>query len=149
MFNWLGKLMGTEKATNTMIEGVRDGLDALVYTDEEKATDARVERSEARMMVVRWMEATSGQNLARRLIALVVTGIWVFQYFASMALNISTVWVSNPEMATKLMESAKIVGETASQMNGAMMLILGFYFAAPHLGKISEAAINKFQGKPT
>jgi len=28
-----------------------------------------------------------------------------------------------------------------------MMLILGFYFAAPHMGKIAESALSKFGGK--
>jgi hypothetical protein len=65
-----GKIFGTENAINTTISAVKDGLDALVYTDEEKAGDAAKERTQARSMVVDWMQATQGQNLARRLIAL-------------------------------------------------------------------------------
>jgi hypothetical protein len=78
-----GKLFGTEKALNGIVDGVTNGLDALVYTDEEKAADAAADRSEARKMVVQWMAATQGQNLARRLIALSITGVWLSMYLLS------------------------------------------------------------------
>jgi hypothetical protein len=32
-------------------------------------------------------------------------------------------------------------------MNGAVMLILGFYFAAPYMGKMVDGAMAKFSGK--
>ena len=144
MFDIIGRLLGTDKAMSTAVTGLRDGLDALVYTDEEKATDALVERSEARQMVVRWMEATQGQNLARRLIALTVTGIWVFQYFIAMVMDVAVIWVDDIIVANNISASAEVIGARASQMNGAMMLVLGFYFAANHLGKITEVAMNKF-----
>ena len=57
-----GKLFGTEKALSGIVDGVTKGLDALVYTDEEKAKDAAADRTEARQMVVGWMAATQGQT---------------------------------------------------------------------------------------
>ena len=27
------------------------------------------------------------------------------------------------------------------------MLVIGFYFAAPHIGKVADVAMTKFQGK--
>jgi len=56
-------------------------------------------------------------------------------------MNVVSVWVSNP---ANWKESAKIINESAQSMNGAMMLILAFYFAAPHMGDIAKAALNKF-----
>ena len=35
-----GKVFGTDEAIKGAVTAVRDGLDALVYTDEEKAGDA-------------------------------------------------------------------------------------------------------------
>jgi hypothetical protein len=32
-------------------------------------------------------------------------------------------------------------------MNGPVMLILAFYFAAPHMGDFAQAIIGKFQKK--
>lgn len=138
-----GKIFGTEKALTGIVDGVTNGLDALVYTDEEKASDAAKERSEARLMVVKWMESTKGQNLARRLIALSITAVWILMYLIKSAVALVSVWVDNPEM---WIETAKVVGDSAESMNGAMMLILAFYFAAPHMGDIARAAMNKFSG---
>ena len=49
--SFIGKLFGTEKALSGIVNGVTNGLDALVYTDEEKAGEAAKDRSEARAMV--------------------------------------------------------------------------------------------------
>ena len=138
-----GKIFGAEKALTGIVDGVTNGLDALVYTDEEKASDATKERSEARLMVVKWMESTQGQNLARRLIALSITAVWLLMYLIKSAVAVVSVWVDNSEM---WLETAKVVGDSAESMNGAMMLILAFYFAAPHMGDIAKAAMNKFSG---
>ena len=138
-----GKIFGTEKALTGIVDGVTNGLDALVYTDEEKASDATKERSEARLMVVKWMELTQGQNLARRLIALSITAVWLLMYLIKSAVAVVSVWVDSPDM---WLDTAKVVGDSAESMNGAMMLILAFYFAAPHMGDIARAAMNKFSG---
>ncbi len=141
---FLGRLFGTEKALSSAVEGVKNGLDALMYTDQEKAEDGAKATTEARAMVVGWMQATQGQNLARRLIALGVTGIWAVQYITSMLLGIAAVWVDD---AGPLIASSAVINESAQQMNGAVMLILGFYFAAPFMGDIAKGALSKFGGK--
>ena len=142
MFGLVGKMFGSDKALDAAISGVTKGLDALVYTDEEKAGDAAKERAEARSMIVSWQSATSGQNLARRFIALAIVFIWLLQYVAAMVLSLISVWMGDPVL---WQDSADIVGNYAERMNGAVMLILGFYFAAPHLSGIVGAALNKFE----
>lgn len=139
----LGRLFGTETAIKETINAARDGIDALIYTDEEKANDAAKDRSEARSMFVEWIRNSQGQNLARRLIALAITSVWLSQYFLGNLMLVVAVWVDDLT-SDKLKESAKITLESAEGMNGAMMLILGFYFAAPHLGKLAEGALKKF-----
>ncbi|MEC4725840.1 hypothetical protein HWQ46_09820 [Shewanella sp. D64] len=139
-----GRLFGSSHAVNAMVDGVTNGLDALVYTDEEKSLDAAKERSEARGMLVNWMAATQGQNLARRFIALVIAGIWVFQYFTVTLLSIISIWAGDPEGFEK---AANVIGHNAEQMNAAMMLVLGFYFAAPHMELIAKSALERFSHK--
>lgn len=146
MFATLGKIFGTEKALSGIVDGVKDGLDALVYTDEEKAQDAAKERAAARGMIVEWMSATKGQNLARRLIALMVTVVWLGQYLVAWVLDMVAIFVE-PDMGKQLNAAAHLTGERADSMTGAMMLILGFYFAAPHMGQIAVAAVERFGGK--
>lgn len=102
------------------------GLDKLVYTSEEKADMAFEVRKYAGELLVGWMGATQGQNIARRLLAIVVTFTWLFMYVVSAGLNIAVSWIENPVLVKNIQASADIVGTRASEMNGAMMLILGF-----------------------
>jgi len=138
-----GKMFGTDEAIKTTIGAVKDGLDALVYTEEEKSVDAAKERSEARSMLVGWMEATQGQNLARRVISLAITGVWLSQYvIAQIAASIAIFWLDKTAELNKL---AEVNMQSADAMSGAVMLILAFYFAAPHMGDFAKAIIGKFQ----
>jgi hypothetical protein len=140
-----GKLFGTDEAIKSTIGAVKDGIDALVYTEEEKSVDAAKERSEARSMLVGWMEATQGQNLARRLISLAITGVWLLQYIVSqIASSIAIFWNAK---AQQLNELAKLQLESANDMSPAVMLILAFYFAAPHMGDFAKAVVGRFQNK--
>jgi hypothetical protein len=140
-----GKVFGTDEAIKGAVDAVRDGLDALVYTNEEKAVDAAKERSEARSMLVGWMEATQGQNLARRLISLAITGVWLFQYIvAQLAMSIAVFWTGK---ASELNELAKLNMASADDMGSAVMLILAFYFAAPHMGDFAQAIVGRFKTK--
>jgi len=137
----IGKIFGSDKALINIVDNVSKGLDALVYTDEEKAQDAGKERAAARKMIVQWMETTKGQNLARRLIALSIVAVWLFQYVASMFLSVAGIWIDSPE---KLIASAKVIGESAKTLNSPIMLILAFYFSAPYMKDIAEGVMNKF-----
>ena len=135
-----GKLFGTEKALTGIVDGVTNGLDALVYTDEEKAAAAADDRSEARKMVVGWMAATQGQNLARRLIALSITGVWLSMYLVSVLCAMAAVFTNGDGIN----EVGIIAKSAATDMNPAVMLILAFYFAAPHMGDIAKAVSGRF-----
>jgi hypothetical protein len=142
--SFFGKMFGTEKAVNTMIEQVGKAADALYYTKEEKAQDGAKDTTELRSMLVDWMKNTEGQNLARRFIATVVTSTWAISKLSAVGTAIVATWVKEPVAWTN---SSKLIGEFADQTTGAMMLILGFYFAAPHLGAIVATAMDRFSGK--
>jgi len=142
--SFVGKMLGSDKAIEKGIDTISNGLDKLVYTDEEKAEDGAKERALARQSLVKWLDATQGQNLARRLLALIVTATWLLMYLATTGLAIAGIWLT--DSAAQLKAAADVIGDRATEMNGAMMLILGFYFAAPHLGSIVGVAMNKFGG---
>lgn len=140
-----GKIFGTDEAIKGAVGAVRDGLDALVYTEEEKANDASKERSEARSMLVGWMEATQGQNLARRVISLAITGVWLLQYVvAQVASAIAVFW---QEAAGQLNALSALQLQSADNMSPAVMLILAFYFAAPHMSDVVKAFTEKMGSK--
>lgn len=144
--SFFGKLFGTEKALEGVVDGVTNGLDKLVYTDEERANDAAADRSEARKMIVQWMASTQGQNLARRVISLAITGIWLGMYLLSVLCGMVAVFVnsSGAVTAAKVNAVGAIAKDAAYDMNPAVMLILAFYFAAPHMGDIAKAVTNRF-----
>lgn len=144
--SFFGKLFGTEKALGGIVDGVTNGLDALVYTDEEKAKDAAQDRSEARKMIVQWMASTQGQNLARRLIALAITGTWLGMYLLSVIAGMVAVFTNSSGAVTaeKVNAVGTIAKSAAMDMNPAVMLILAFYFAAPHMGDIAKAVTGRF-----
>lgn len=142
--NLLGKIFGSETAINKTIDTVSSGLDKLYYSDEEKADDAAKGRTEARQMIVSWMEATQGQNLARRLLALMVTTTWLLMYVSALIGSIIASWQDDP---AKWLQSSELIGDYADGMSGAVMLILGFYFAAPHMSSIAEKALTNFGKK--
>lgn len=140
----LGRLLGSEKAMSAAIEGVSSGLDKLFYTAEEKSEDERNAIREAAAIINKWLENSQGQNLARRVLAFAIGGTWLLQYFAMMMFHLAAVWAEKPD---KLTSSAEVIGGYADGMTGAMMLILGFYFAAPHLAKFVGPALERFGSK--
>jgi hypothetical protein len=151
----IGKIFGTEKALTSIIDNVSNGLDALIYTDEEKAGDAAKDRAAARGMVIKWMESTKGQNLARRVIALSIVSVWLIQYLSCMVLSVAGIWVEpmkqtigdNTVYVNPLIESAQVIGEFAEKLNSPIMLILAFYFSAPYMGDIAKGVLSKFGKK--
>lgn len=139
----LGKLFGTDKAVGKLIDNVSSGFDKLIYTSEEKADAHERSVTEGRLMVIEWLRNTQGQNLARRVIALVVVFFWLSLYACMVVCNFMSVWWV--DRVEQLSASAVMMGGYAKDMNTPVMLILGFYFAAPHLGKF-VGNIGKKQG---
>ena len=149
MVSLLGKIFGSEKALEATVGGISKGLDSLIYTDEEKAADAAEERRRARSMVIEWMGNTTGQKLARRLIAVSITFVWLLQYVFGWGMVIGAIFV-DAETAARMQQAATLTQEYADGMTGAIMLILSFYFAAPHMDKIVGPAMERFAktGRP-
>lgn len=144
MFGFVGRLLGSDKALSKVVDGVSSGLDKLVYTDEERADAAAAERKAGREMVVEWMRNTQGQNIARRLIALCITAVWLCMYLIAAIAGMVAVFADEPD---KLRMLAEVARGNADEMSGPIMLILSFYFAAPHMGVLAKGVLAKWQGK--
>ena len=141
----LGKMFGTDKAAESLITNTSNAIDKIWFTEEEKADAAREDRTEARKMIIEWLNNTQGQNIARRFIALLTTSIWLSQYVIMMVLSVCSVWTddSGAVTAAKLKVSAEVIGNYANSMDSVMMLIYGFYFAAPYMRSIANVALTK------
>lgn len=140
----LGRIFGTDKAILEAVKTAKTGMDYLVYTDQEKAEAAAQERTEGRKMVVEWMRNTQGQNLARRFIAISVVCVWLTQIVIGQILLLFSVFLTFPE---NIMKAAGVMQEGAGDMEPSMMLVMTFYFAAPHMGAMAKAITGRFAKK--
>lgn len=140
--SFLGRVFGADKAVEKTIETARQLVDEAFYTRQEESEDKRAAASEARGLLIRWLETTSPSRLARRVIALGITGTWLALFIGSTLFSLASVWAG--AQADRLLASAALVDNRISIMTPAVMLILGFYFAAPHMGAIAESALKRF-----
>lgn len=157
MRGFLGRLFGSPKALADTAGTVVKALDGFVYTKQERAENDARTVTEARQMVIKWMETSQGQNLSRRLIALSITLVWLLLFVAGGAMAIAALWMNQEPVVVdgvaylsdfeKCKAASDILDEKADIMSGAVMLILGFYFAATHVSTIVGSAMHKFSGK--
>jgi hypothetical protein len=140
--SWLGKVFGTDEAVGNVIQQGKELLDDAFYTDSEKAEDKAATAAQVRSMVVEWMQNSQGQNLSRRVIAMSVTFTWLGGFIIAGLMAVLAVWTDT--YREPLIISSNLIDQRNSGMSGAVMLILGFYFAAPKISEIAEAAMAKF-----
>ena len=72
MLSLLKTIFGDPKNNKSLIEGAKKGIDALVFTDEEKSEASK----ETFKLYLAYQKATQPQNLARRYLAFTIAGIW-------------------------------------------------------------------------
>lgn len=111
----LGAIFGSSENTKTIVDGAVAGVDKLFFTAEEK--------SEASAKVAEWylryLAATQPQNLARRLLAMVVALLWAVLVLAGVI-----AWPIDAEYSAFIFSILTDV--VAIPFSG----IMGFYFAA-------------------
>ena len=137
----LGALFPGPAAAESAIGAAVKGLDSLFYTDQEKAEDKQAAKRQAADMYIQWMAATSGQNRARRAVALTVTAIWAFMLMAGFALDVAAVWVPDAYY-DRIVESGKAVASRSSEIHTPFLAVLGFYFSSRVVGGL----IDKVKG---
>jgi len=121
---WLASLFGGGDTTNKIVDGVMKGADALFFTDEEKS----VANQKILDFKLEWMKATQGQNIARRIIAIVVTFMW-------MAVGLAILAAQALQHTTFAKFAAQYMADVVTT---PFMIIIGFYFAAHMVGKLGK-----------
>lgn len=149
MINLFKRIFGSPEIINESLSLIRDAGDVIWYTEEEKAQDAVRRGAQSDKLLIDWMESSKGQNLARRMLAVMLASVWMLMFLLSTLGDMIAPFLalhSDPAFMDAWRESSDAIDGRTEQMTGAMMLILGFYFAAPHLGKVIDGAMNKFSG---
>ena len=142
----LGKIFGTEKAMEKSLDAVVNGLDKIWYTNEEKAEHTREARMEAQAMLIKWMETSQGHNLARRWLTVNITTVWLAQLCLGMVFAVASVWADSPD---RLLATAGILQGYAAEMGTIVLIIVLFYFAAPHMASFIDVLLARIGLRPT
>ncbi len=115
MFSFLGKLFSSSGAGEAIVESVSSGIDKIWYTDEEKADAVATARREGYAVYMTWLQSTTGSRLARRWVALLVTGIWALEHITAVFFAQVAVFVDNTDRAEKFLEASNQLFEHAGR----------------------------------
>lgn len=109
-------LFGSPDAAVNTANTIAKGVDSVVYTDQEKAENRQLSME----WLTKYMESTQGQNLARRMIAMIVTIQWTIMLNLAVGLQLFDA-PSKSDYVFKVMDEC---------VNEAFMLVMIFYFGA-------------------
>ncbi len=150
----LGKMFGTDKAAASQVDNLSSGIDKLLYTAQEQAGDRAALRAveiaakeKSVDQLIAWHETSKGQNLARRFLAISISGVWLSFFATAVLLKAMAPWVS-PTTYPKVQESVAGLMDGAEMMGEAVWVILLFYFSMPVVGKGIDAAKTRFGNPP-
>ncbi len=116
-----GALWGNSSAVDKVVDAAVATGDKLFFTEEEK--------HEGRLKLLEWSlrfrEATKGSNLARRLIAVILT----ITYAAIILLAAAMILLEGPAPEGAATRAESLVDLLREVLNDPMNLVLIFYFA--------------------
>jgi len=124
---WLKAIFATPETAGKVVDGVYNGLDKAFYTEEERAET----ENGLREFFLKYLEATNPQNLARRVLAFLVAGIWSALIIAATVLSIAAALL---ESATAAMAAKAVVTILTDHVNVPFAGIMAFYFLT-HLAR--------------
>lgn len=143
-----GKMLGTDKAFESGLNALSAGLDKLHYGKQEQAEHQMQRDNMVQNFILKWQEATSGQNVARRLIALPVVYTWLLMFMFMAGCVVASVWVPNPVEVLSptgqvvkvngLLEAAERLKPYAVEMKEIVYIVVIFYFGPHILGKAQD-----------
>ena len=119
----LGKIFGSDK----VIDHAASGIDELFFTKEEKAENW-----------INTLKAYEPFKLAQRLIALLVTTVYLFVWIVSAAMFVGSFWVEGTLAISK--ELAILNNET---LGLPFAIIAGFYFGGGAVEGIADRIVAK------
>ncbi|WP_445362061.1 hypothetical protein ACJJIQ_00075 (plasmid) [Microbulbifer sp. ANSA003] len=135
------RLWGSEKALEKGADALIKTGDALFYTAEEKAQDSDQRNTQVREFLLQWIKSTSGQNIARRLIAIAFSAVYLLLVLVVVTLSIWAALKGQGE--TALSAAALVARQLLADLTSLQGLIMFFYFAPNKIGE----AIATFRGR--
>lgn len=137
MIGPISTLFVTPKAITARIDAAADGLQKLAGSTE----DNDKYRALAQAEVIEWLtKASGGQHLTRRLIALVVIGVWSTCIVAGLLLTVATPFVDD---ATPYNAAASTLFDLVKELALLVFSVVAFYFGAERIQGIAAAIRGK------
>ena len=131
---FFSKLFGSDEVIKKTVDGVYNGIDKLVYTEEEKAEM----RLKSANYFLKLLKAYEPFKLAQRFLALTVTIPYVFVWLISAGMF---VWGGSTG-DNNIVEVSKELAKWNNEVLGMpVALILGFYFS----GGMVEGIVDRFK----
>ena len=130
MIGPISTLFVTPKAVCAKAKAFAEGLKVLEGESSEKY------RSQAQEVVIEWMKASGGQHLTRRLIALVVIGVWSICIVAGLVLTVAAVFV---ESSDPYNQAASKLFDLVQELALLVFSVVAFYFGAERIEGIARA----------
>lgn len=134
MTGFFKRMFGAPETVKQTIDIVAQGLDKIVYTDEEKAEDNRKDVTQARAMMLDWIKATQGQNLSRRFIAITTTVAYFLCFLITYIAGGLAAYYSGDEESIKAIENFYLYSKSSlDSLQSLAYIVFGFYFGGPYL----------------
>lgn len=124
----LGAIFGSPKNTETIVSGAVGGIDKMFFTQQEKA-EANAKLGD---WYLKYLTATQPQNLARRLIAMVIVFIWALLIIVGVVARGIELWVMGLVTAEEgeQLFSEFIFSVLVEVVMNPFLMVMGFYFVA-------------------
>lgn len=128
-----GRLFGSENVIKRAADGIYNGVDKAIYTDQEKAGG-----------FLNLLKAYEPFKVAQRLLALVVSIPYVLVWLMSAGMLVAAGFV-DPAYGKQIEESARVLAELNNETLGLpTALVLGFYFGGGAVeGVVGKVKNNK------
>lgn len=120
----LKRLFARPEDGTKIIDGAVKGLDALVFTEEERSR-ANSKLSE---WYLKYLAATEGQNLARRLIAVIVVWVWSGLVILAVFARVAELWLQRGAEKYVYPLSDFILALLTDVVMIPFGVVIGFYF---------------------
>lgn len=133
----LSKIFGSDDVINKAADGIYNGIDKLVYTNEEKA-EMRLKAAEQFLKLLKTYEPF---KLAQRLLALTFAIPYIVVWVISAVLFVVGALV--PELSNAIDASKELAKMNNETLGTPVAIILAFYFS----GGMLEGVVSKLKGE--
>ena len=117
-------------------------LDEAVYTKQEQSEDERAfalrVKNQQAAQIIAFMEATTGQNLARRYLAFAIVGVYLGVLVLGFLMIFAAAFVDEPALSAKLNQAGEAGHDILSELKVQFGLIMSFYFGSPLLKTVMD-----------